>query len=122
MKRIKEVVPGLFMAAFSISFGMWLLNNGNLDFRSCAKGSCASGGAIALSAILVGLIYLGVSINRLIPEKWKQELIQKLKNRNQVRNAPKYKYGKIPPRDEAAIDEAIRKSRNEKVNNRRERQ
>lgn len=75
-----------------------------------------SGLAIALSAITIGLMFLAVSVNRLMPEKLKQPLKEqkrRLKIWRQLRNAPKYKYGKFPARDEAAIDEAIRKSSND---------
>lgn len=117
MKRIKDEIPGLLFAALNIALGVWLLNSGDLSSRICGKGSCVSGPAIALSAITIGLMFLAVSVNRLIPEKLKEALKEqhrRLKIRRQLRNAPKYMYGKFPPRDDAAIDEVIRKARNDK--------
>lgn len=117
MKRLRQEIPGLLFAAFCFAFGTWLLGSGDLSFHTCGNGRCASGTAIALSAITVGFMFLAVSVSRIAPEKWKLSVgrtMQKLATWRHLRNAPKYEYGELPARDENAIDEAVRKSRNGK--------
>jgi hypothetical protein len=58
---MKQIFPSLATATFFISLGWWLFEP-NDSTRVCSHSGCNSGSSIALSAIILGIIFIAIPI------------------------------------------------------------